>query len=335
MVKQSETAVTRTEEKMPTTIGGMMDHPQTRAALSKVMPKHMDADRFLKMAISSFRLVPALKQCNTASFYSAMMACAQLGLEINTPLGHAYLIPFGKECTLIIGYKGLLDLIYRSGRVASVTPRLVRENDEFFVEYGTEERIVHRPKTDGDPGKVTGGYCFIRLTNGGIIGSGFLTVAEILKSKPEKLGAKSPWKTYQNEMMLKTLIRRTAKYAPMSPEIGTAVVVDEAAERGARLKYDAGALEVIEPEDLPAPEGTRTEQMAARLGAAAEPPEETADSQDADAKRWFRALVKHAKEHDVPEELLEEMIAETEGPTAAANLNLQPEEAQSLWDAAE
>jgi recombination protein RecT len=132
-----------------------------------VLPKHLTPDRFAWLTVNSIRQTPALAGCNGPSFINAVLLAANMGLEIRR--NSCYLIPFGKECQLLIDYRGKIDLARRSGKVGAVTVELVREYDLFEYERthkGTTLR--HRPmllKQDGgkmlpvsDRGEVVLGY---------------------------------------------------------------------------------------------------------------------------------------------------------------------------------
>ena len=86
-----------------------------RANLAAVLPKHVDADRMLKLALGALRTTPKLLNCNVESLMGAVVTCATLGLEPNTPLGHAYLIPFENrqkgttDVQIVFGYKGAIE----------------------------------------------------------------------------------------------------------------------------------------------------------------------------------------------------------------------------------
>ena len=103
--------------------------------IKKALPSVMTPERFTRIALSALNNTPALQQCTPMSFIAALLNAAQLGLEPNTPLGHAYLIPYKNkgvlECQFQIGYKGLIDLSYRSGQVKSIQAQAVYQNDDF------------------------------------------------------------------------------------------------------------------------------------------------------------------------------------------------------------
>ena len=110
--------------------------------IAKALPSVLTPERFTRITLSALSTNAKLAETTPQSFLSAMMTAAQLGLEPNTPLGQAYLIPFwnGKnkclECQFQLGYKGLIDLAYRSGEVSVIQAQIVYENDEFSYSFG-------------------------------------------------------------------------------------------------------------------------------------------------------------------------------------------------------
>ena len=87
--------------------------------IKKALPSVITPERFTRMVFTALSSNPTLQECTPQSFLGAMMQSAQLGLEPNTPIGQAYLIPYRnhgrQECQFQLGYKGLIDLAYRSG----------------------------------------------------------------------------------------------------------------------------------------------------------------------------------------------------------------------------
>lgn len=62
--------------------------------IKKALPSVITPERFTRMTLSALSVNPKLGACTPKSFLGAMMSAAQLGLEPNTPLGQAYLIPY-------------------------------------------------------------------------------------------------------------------------------------------------------------------------------------------------------------------------------------------------
>ena len=161
------------------------------------------------------------------------MSAAQLGLEPNTPLGQAYLIPYKNkgvdEVQFQIGYKGLIDLAYRSGEVELVQAHIVYENDEFICEYGLEPKLVHKP-ADNDRGEAVKVYAMFKTKSGGY-GFEVMSMDDVRRhaekySQAYRTGF-SPWKTNFEEMAKKTVLKRALKYAPLKSDFVRGVVQDE------------------------------------------------------------------------------------------------------------
>jgi len=248
---------------------------ERQADFAQVLPQHMSPERMVRLAVSAVRTTRHLDKCDLPSFASALMACSTLGLEPNTPLGHAYLIPFqrkGKyECQLIVGYKGLMDLMYRSGAVSSVRSVAVFEGDEFDYEFGLNPNIIHRPSRDPNrvsPANLTHVYPVVRLRDPQMEPIwDVLDRAQIdQRRQRSKASNNGPWVSDFIPMALKTGIRSIATWVPTSSEritpISTAVAYEEAAERGrnsqavaalgdraANILTDMGAFPMDESDD--------------------------------------------------------------------------------------
>ena len=121
------------------------------------LPKHINSDRFVRIAITTIRQNPKLAQCSQESLLGALMVSAQLGLEPGV-LGQCYLIPYGRECQFQIGYKGMIELLRRSGQLKDIYAYSVYENDEFEMTYGLERNLKHKPNLQ-DRGNFIGCYC--------------------------------------------------------------------------------------------------------------------------------------------------------------------------------
>ena len=132
--------------------------------IKKALPEVITPERFTRMALSALNTTPRLRECTQISFLAALMNAAQLGLEPNTPLGQAYLIPYNNkgamECQFQIGYKGLIDLSYRNPQMQIISAQVVYENDEFEYELGLNPKLVHRPVLK-DRGEVKLFYGFL------------------------------------------------------------------------------------------------------------------------------------------------------------------------------
>ena len=259
----------------PKDIAALMSSPKVKQQMALAMPKHMTADRMMRIALTEIRKVPALGKCNVESFMGSIMQCAQLGLEPGSALGHAYLLPFGSgkasdgkaNCQLIIGYRGMIDLARRSGQIVSLTARTVHENDTFAYEFGLEETMTHKP-AEGERGKITHVYAVAKLKGGGIQFD-VMSKADVDKVKSQsKAGSSGPWVTHYDEMAKKTVIRRLFKYLPVSIEMQTAVSLDERAE--ANIDQDnaaalTGEYSVLEGTTGDQPEAERVDEKTGEI----------------------------------------------------------------------
>lgn len=201
--------------------------PQIQAAL----PRHLSAERMGRILMTEVRKNPLLAQCDKASFFGAILQCAQLGLEPGSALGHAYMIPRKRkdgsyEVTLQIGYQGMLDLVERDGRL-TIEANLVFSNELFDIDLGTDAKIVHKPCLTGDRGSLLGAYAIARYKDGGKKFR-FISIDEIEEAKKAaKIKDFSPWNTHYNEMARKTAVRRLYKMLPKSTEIARVLELED------------------------------------------------------------------------------------------------------------
>lgn len=218
-----------------------------KASLQAVLPKHVSADRLMKIALGALRATPKLMECTVESLMGAVVWCAQLGLEPNTPMGHAYLIPFKKkgkmEVQCIIGFRGMIDMARRSGQIVSIAAHEVCEHDEFEFSYGLDETLKHKPALS-NRGEPIAYYAVAKLDGGGYAFE-VMSVEQINQIRDrdgsnawkdewesgrptgKRSKASSPWWDHPTEMARKTAIRRLFKYLPVSIELAEAAHADD------------------------------------------------------------------------------------------------------------
>ena len=144
------------------------------AQFALAMPKGADAAQLVRDAMTVVSQTPGLLSCDRTTFLGGLMTIAQLGLRPGV-LGHAWLIPFKGKAQLVIGYKGLVALAQRSGLIASIQARTVREGDEFSYAYGLSPRLDHVP--GASRGKPVAYYATVTTTTGGTYFDVMVTVA--------------------------------------------------------------------------------------------------------------------------------------------------------------
>jgi len=193
------------------------------------LPKVLPVDRFLRVLMTTLNNNPALMDCDQNSVLASCMTAAQLGLEIDPVLGRAYLVPFKGKCQLIIGYRGFVDLAYRSGMMIGLSAEAVYSKDSFNFAMGLNERLEHIPCEDEDRGELKYAYAIATLQGGGKVWR-VLNKGDVMRAKRSNQfsdSPKSPWQTHPASMWLKTAVRALSKFLPMSPELRDAIALDE------------------------------------------------------------------------------------------------------------
>lgn len=205
--------------------------------IAAVIGNNLSPQRLYQMYVSTINREPQLANCSVESVLSCFMKCAALGLEPSNVdgLGRAYILPYGnknyrtgqKEATLIIGYKGMIDLARRSGQIRDISARAVHEGDEFTYSYGLNEDLRHVPCAK--PGKLTHVYMIANFKDGGhyfqVMNADEIEAAA--KRSPSYGKAVSPWKSDYEAMAKKTVIRRAFPYLPVSVEARDAAASDD------------------------------------------------------------------------------------------------------------
>ena len=186
------------------------------------VPKTVTPERMARIAMTAVTKNPKLALCSPASFFGALLTAAQLGLEVNTPLGQSYLIPYngkrGMECQFQLGYQGILDLAYRTGKFRRIKAVVVHAGDDFTYSYGLHAVLTHVPKTIDNPTHV---YALYELLNGGIdfeVWTWEQVIAHAKQYSQSFSKADSSWQTAPEEMAKKTVLKALLKYAPKAVE---------------------------------------------------------------------------------------------------------------------
>lgn len=209
--------------------------------IKRALPAVLTPERFTRIVLTALSKDPRLQLCTPESFLGAMMQAAQLGLEPNTPLGHAYLVPYQRfnketkkktwECQFQLGYKGIVDLVRRRNEVGQIDAQTVYSNDEFSYSLGLNPTLIHKPALR-DRGEPVFFYGVYKLKDG--VGFGFcvMSMDDVQKhaqkySQSVKQGVFSPWDSNFEAMAQKTVLKRALKYAPMSVEFQRALSMDE------------------------------------------------------------------------------------------------------------
>ena len=258
---------------------------QHSKSLVAALPKQIGVDRFNRIVMTSVQLTPGLLDCTPQSLLSAVLTCAQLGLEPDGVRNMAHLVPFGKKVTFIPGYMGLMDLCMRSGFFKIIEAHIVYSKDDFDYAHGSAPFIQHKPAyQEADRGEQIAAYCIAFFKEGGfqfrVLPMSKIT--EIQHRSPA--GRSGPWVTDFDAMALKTAIRHTVKYLPSSVvdnSLSLAVSLDERADAGIDQQLDIIAgVDLKTGEIIEEPGKTALDKLADAHGATPEsvvtpPPEPT------------------------------------------------------------
>ncbi|MGH0790774.1 recombination protein RecT [Bacillus cereus] len=218
--------------------------------MAEVLPKHMDMNRMSRIALTTIRTNPKLLECAVPSLMGAVMQAVQLGLEPGL-LGHCYILPYKREATFVIGYKGMIDLARRSGHIQSIYAHAVHENDEFEYELGLHPKLEHKP-SHGDRGAFIGAYAVAHFKDGGYQME-FMPKSEIEKRRKRSASANSsysPWSSDYEEMAKKTVVRYMFKYLPISIEVQTQAQQDEVVRKDITEEPEFIEVDSIEGEQV-------------------------------------------------------------------------------------
>jgi len=244
--------------------------------IATALPKHMDADRFLRIAMTSFQKTPKLLECTPKSLIAALMQSAQLGLEPDGVTGQAWLIPRKNKGVLEVnfqpGYQGLMTLARNSGDISNIVPRVVYEGDDFSYHYGLDDALHHRPSDKVRDGEAvpTHVYCKVKMKDGSTTFEVWSAAQiEAHRTRFSRAGEEGTWTTDWAAMAKKTLIIQALKYSPKSVELSTAIALDELATTGIPQNLTA-AFDIL-PEEPDPPKKSALQKATEEAPGAAGP----------------------------------------------------------------
>jgi len=246
-----------------------------RKSFEMVLPTHFrnkgGTDKLIRLALTSLRRNPALMQCSMPSLAASILDCCALGLEFNSPLRQAHIIPFKNnktktvEAQLVIDYHGLIDLHLRSSAVQSIFADVVWEADRWSFSHGTDEHLSHTPAhcAAEERGKRIGVYAYAKLASGG---TPFVwlwehqvnTIRDEYSAGYKADKENSPWVTNTDSMWRKTAVRALSTWIPKSADAERARAIDETSSEKPRIGEErafsdaftnvaGGIAQVVEP----------------------------------------------------------------------------------------
>ena len=193
------------------------------AAISQSLPSTMDPKRFARLIFNSVRRTPKLAQCSATSLIGSLLSASALGLEVDSPLGESYLVPYKPDAQLIVGYQGIVKLYRQHPMAGQVASGWVGERDRFEYAYGTQPYLTHVP-AQGDRGEPIAFWASYSLKDG-TTDFAVLSPAEVkaLRGNMKKGDIADP----QHWMSRKTVLKQVLKLAPKSTQLAAALMIDE------------------------------------------------------------------------------------------------------------
>lgn len=216
--------------------------------ITKALGSDIDPKKYMRMAVTAIKTADSrLFSCPPVSVVIALTQAAQLGLEVDPLIGHAYVVPRWNTATssmwgsLMLGYRGLLMRALRSGAVAMFDAGVVRRGDHFVVRQGSNPHLEHVEDFESpSEGEVIASYAIAHFANGYhrfVVCPRWRIEAA---KKNSDLGKRSsgPWKTNYGEMAQKTALRRLCGFIPMDEDTRSAITREEMEESGRFLDSD-------------------------------------------------------------------------------------------------
>ncbi len=197
--------------------------------LGRVVTKGFSIERTKAQVLIAVGRNPKLLGCTKLSLLESVIRGAELGLRFDGTNGEAYLVPFKNRCVFIIGYRGQLALVRRTGQVLRIEARCVREKDYFKVDFGSGQQLTHRPCLGAERGDIICAYALAQLKDGSVQLE-TMTRAEIDAIRKRSPAAnEGPWRTDYPAMCRKTVLRRLCKYLPFPTAFEDSLAAEEPA----------------------------------------------------------------------------------------------------------
>lgn len=219
-----------------------------KSAVEMALPKHLNADRMLRLALTCFSTTPKLRECTGQSILASVVVASQIGLEPGVA-GQGYLIPYKTTCTFVPGWQGLVGLLNNSGRATAWTGA-VFDGDIFDFQLGSAPRCVHVPGPNfGDPEKMTWVYACGKV-NGSeqpVIEAWPMSRVWKHRDRNNKVGERHYSYAHPEMYARKVVLLQVLKYMPRSIELNNAITAANAAEGGGTSRVEGGIIIEVDP----------------------------------------------------------------------------------------
>ena len=234
-------AVAQDQKSQLQAFNGFMEKFKPQLALA--LPKHLNADRMARLALTAFSTNSNLRECDMMSIAGSIMTAGQLGLEPNVN-GAGYLIPYKKTCTFVPGWKGLVDLVARSGRGTVYTGVIFKDQEYTFTDGARRDLVIHNETELVDAEDITHAYAIGWVKDSSMPIIELWTVGKIKKHRDKyNKSGKTHYSFRDFEMYARKIpLLQVLKYMPCSVEVSNAIAVSHAAEEGRGLTIENGIV---------------------------------------------------------------------------------------------
>lgn len=219
--------------------------------VSVALPKHMNAERMTRLAVTAFSQNKQLRECDFTSIAASVIVASQMGLEIGVA-GQGYLVPYKGKATFVPGWQGIVDLVNRSGR-ATVWTGAVRDGDHFEYALGDRPYVTHRPgdADEGDPSNITHVYAVGRVNGAEWPVIEVWPIKKVWKHRDKNNKVGSRHYSYEHPEMYarKVPLLQVVKYMPKTIELSTAIDADARHEAGQAPAMDGSWVDISGAEE--------------------------------------------------------------------------------------
>lgn len=205
-------------------------------SIQELASKYVTPERMMNLTLAAISRNPKIAECSMESLLHCFIKASECGLEPNTELKLAYIIPRFNgqtrqmEATYEPSYRGLVAVARRSGAIASIEAHTVYEKDEFSFAYGSNKHLTHTPTIKGR-GEMAAVYAYVQFKDKTTKDQFDVMPLEDVESirMRSKSPDNGPWKTDYAEMAKKTVLKRICKMLPTaydSPDLAKAIEID-------------------------------------------------------------------------------------------------------------
>lgn len=248
----------------------MINSEDVRGRFQEALGENTPA--FMASVLSCVSQSDKLRECDPGSILTAAFKAAVLNLPVDPNIGQAWIIPYGGKAQFQMGYRGYIQLAYRTSQYQAINVTEVYEGEQIV-----EDRLTGTVKLNGHRSgdKVEGFVAYFKLING-FEKYLYMTVEQVhahAKRYSKSYSFRdSAWQTHFNDMGKKTVLSALLrKWGLLSVTMQKAAVMEDVPVTGEddRLIGEVIDMQFSEPEPAPeefepaAPGPSLTDQIVA------------------------------------------------------------------------